>query len=116
MLWRVGFVSLLIGGATIASFEYSLGGHGLQAARTMAVNTLVIAQAWYLFNSRFLTASSLSPARLFSTRRRRSVLVLALLQLGCSPPLHEHLVRHHPASRSNTGCPTARDRRAGLSP
>ena len=84
MLWRVGFVSLLIGGATIASFEYSLGqGMELQAARTMAVNTLVIAQAWYLFNSRFLTASSLAPARLFTNPAAQvSVLTLTLLQLG----------------------------------
>ena len=84
MLWRVGFVSLLIGGATIASFEYSLyTGMELQAARTMAVNTLVIAQAWYLFNSRFLTASSLAPARLFTNPAAQiSVLILALLQLG----------------------------------
>ena len=84
MLWRVGFVSLLIGGATIASFEYSLAqGMELQAARTMAVNTLVIAQAWYLFNSRFLTASSLAPARLFTNPAAQiSVLILTLLQLG----------------------------------
>jgi len=84
MLWRVGFVSLLIGGATIVSFEYSLlQGMELQAARTMAVNTLVVAQAWYLFNSRFLTASSLSPARLFTNPAAQvSVLILALLQLG----------------------------------
>ena len=84
MLWRVGFVSLLIGGATIVSFEYSLlQGMELQAARTMAVNTLVVAQAWYLFNSRFLTASSLAPARLFTNPAAQvSVLILALLQLG----------------------------------
>ena len=84
MLWRVGFVSLLIGGATIASFEYSLAqGMELQAARTMAVNTLVIAQAWYLFNSRFLTASSLAPERLFTNPAAQiSVLILTLLQHG----------------------------------
>ena len=84
MLWRVGFVSLLIGGATIVSFEYSLlQGMELQAARTMAVNTLVVAQAWYLFNSRFLSASSLSPARLFTNPAAQvSVLILTLLQLG----------------------------------
>jgi magnesium-transporting ATPase (P-type) len=84
MLWRVGFVSLLIGGATIASFEYSLySGMELPAARTIAVNTLVIAQAWYLFNSRFLTASSLAPARLFTNPAAQiSVLILTLLQLG----------------------------------
>ncbi|MDX9884295.1 cation-transporting P-type ATPase [Thauera sp.] len=84
MLGRVGFVSLLIGGATIGSFEYSLhAGMELAAARTMAVNTLVIAQAWYLFNSRFLTASSLAPARMFTNPAAQiSVAILILLQLG----------------------------------
>ena len=84
MLWRVGFVSLLIGGATIASFEYSLlQGMELGTARTMAVNTLVVAQAWYLFNSRFLTASSLALSRMFTNPGAIvSVGLLGLLQLG----------------------------------
>ncbi len=84
MLARVAFVSLLIGGATMLSFEYSLhAGMDLQAARTLAVNTLVLAQAGYLFNSRFLTASSLAPTRLFTNpAAQASVAILALLQLG----------------------------------
>ena len=84
MLMRVGFVSLLIGGATIASFEYSLlQGMELGTARTMAVNTLVVAQAWYLFNSRFLTASSLALSRMFTNPGAIvSVGLLGLLQLG----------------------------------
>jgi len=84
MLMRVAFVSLLIGGATILSFEYSLiQGMELHAARTMAVNTLVVAQAWYLFNSRFLTASSLAPSRMFTNPGAIvSVGLLGVLQLG----------------------------------
>ena len=84
MLMRVGFVSLLIGGATIAWFEYSLlQGMELKTARTIAVNTLVVAQAWYLFNSRFLTASSLAPSRMFTNPGALvSVALLGLLQLG----------------------------------
>ena len=84
MLLRVGFVSLLIGGATILSFEYSLAqGMELHAARTMAVNTLVVAQAWYLFNSRFINASSLALSRMFTNPGAIvSVGLLGVLQLG----------------------------------
>lgn len=84
MLMRVAFVSLLIGGATILSFEYSLlQGMELNAARTMAVNTLVVAQAWYLFNSRFINASSLALERMFTNPGAIvSVGLLGLLQLG----------------------------------
>ena len=84
MLWRVAIVSILIGGATIAMFEVELMlDMDLGVARTMAVNTLVIAQAFYLFNSRFLVASSLRAELLFTNRAALlAVGVLVLLQLG----------------------------------
>jgi hypothetical protein len=46
-LWRIGFVSVLIGGATIAVFliEKRLG-MPVELARTLAVNTLVCGQAF----------------------------------------------------------------------
>lgn len=82
-LWRIGFVSLLIGGATIAVFliEKRLEAT-VELARTLAVNTLVCGQAFYLFNCRFLRESSLSMRGLFSNRIVwLAVGVLALLQL-----------------------------------
>ena len=82
-LWRIGFVSVLIAGATIAVFlvEKQLG-RPVELARTMAVNTLVCSQIFYLFNSRFLLASSLSLARLFTNRVVWiAVGALAVLQL-----------------------------------
>jgi len=84
MLWRVAIVSLLIGGATMAMFEIELAlGMELKVARTMAVNTLVIAQAFYLFNSRFLTESSLRIKLLFTNHAAIiAVAVLMVLQLG----------------------------------
>jgi calcium-translocating P-type ATPase len=84
MLLRLIIVSVLIGAATIALFEYELKqGVELDVARTMAVSTLVIAQMFYLFNARFLTASSLRVALLFSNRvALMAVGVLALLHLG----------------------------------
>jgi magnesium-transporting ATPase (P-type) len=83
-LLRLALVSLLIGGATIAMFEAELAlGVPLDQARTIAVNTLVIAQAFYLFNARFLTASSLRLDLMFTNRTVWiAVGVLLLLQLG----------------------------------
>lgn len=81
---RLAIVSLLIGGATIAMFEVELAlGMPLDLARTMAVNTLVVAQAFYLFNARFLTTSSLRLDLLFTNRAVwLAVGVLFLLQLA----------------------------------
>jgi magnesium-transporting ATPase (P-type) len=83
-LWRIGFVSALIGGATIAVFliERRLGGP-LEQVRTMAVNTLVFGQMFYLFNSRFFRESSVRPGLLFTNRAAwLAVGALLVLQLG----------------------------------
>ncbi|MCD8515629.1 MAG: cation-transporting P-type ATPase [Burkholderiaceae bacterium] len=67
MLWRVALVSLLIGGATMVTFELELWlGEDLGQSRTAAVTTLVVAQAFFLFNSRFLVASALDRAHWFT--------------------------------------------------
>lgn len=66
-LWRIGLVSVLIGGATIAMFQIELRmDMPMDIARTMAVNTLVLAQAFYLVNSRFLSDSSLRLQLMFT--------------------------------------------------
>jgi magnesium-transporting ATPase (P-type) len=58
------------------------GTRSLELARTLAVNALVCAQVFYLFNSRFLRESSLSFSRLFINRAVWiAVGVLAMLQL-----------------------------------
>jgi magnesium-transporting ATPase (P-type) len=83
-LWRIGFVSILIGGATIAVFliERRLD-MPLELARTVAVNTLVFGQMFYLFNSRFLRESSLRTELLFTNRAAwLAVGVLLVLQMG----------------------------------
>ncbi len=82
-LWRIAFVSSLIGLATIAVFivERSLGME-LAMARTLAVNTLVFGQIFYLFNSRFLYQSSLTLQRLLANRVAWLMVgVLIVLQL-----------------------------------
>lgn len=83
-LWRIGFVSLLIGGATIVVFLIEKqNGPSLELARTLAVNTLVFSQVFYLFNSRFLKQSSLKPNLILTNPAVWIVvLILVLLQLG----------------------------------
>jgi magnesium-transporting ATPase (P-type) len=83
-LWRIAFVSVLVGGATIAVFlvEKRLG-LPLDLARTLAVNTLVCGQAFYLFNSRYLRESSLPPKRLVANPAAWIAIgALAVLQLA----------------------------------
>jgi magnesium-transporting ATPase (P-type) len=77
-------VSLLIGGATIAVFliEKRMG-MPLDLARTVAVNTLVAGEIFYLFNSRLLGASSLRLDYLFTNHAAwLSIAVLTALQIG----------------------------------
>jgi magnesium-transporting ATPase (P-type) len=82
-LGRIAFVSLLIGGVTIAVFLYEEHrGYSIAMAQTMAVNTLVFGQVFYLFNSRFLRESSLQLNLLFTNRVVWIAIgVLAVLQL-----------------------------------
>jgi magnesium-transporting ATPase (P-type) len=66
-LWRIAFVSVLIGGATITVFRFEEHrGYSIEMAQTMAVNTLVLGQVFYLFNSRFMRESSLRLDLLFT--------------------------------------------------
>lgn len=67
LIWRIVFVSLLIGGASIGVFLSQLSaGREIDLARTVAVNTLVFGQIGYLFNARFLRCSSLRFRYLFT--------------------------------------------------
>ena len=57
-MWRVLFVSLLIGGITFLIFKY-VQSMEISEARTIAVNTLVAGQLFYLFNCRKIGSPSL---------------------------------------------------------
>src|SRR5215472_8560020 len=81
--WRIALVSVLIGGATLTVFRFEEHrGYPVEMAQTMAVNTLVLGQVFYLFNSRFIRESSLRPGLLFTNRVVWiSIGVLIVLQL-----------------------------------
>ncbi|MBW9208531.1 HAD-IC family P-type ATPase [Mumia sp. zg.B21] len=59
--WRIAVVSVLIGGAALLVFTTTYdAGLSLDEARTAAVTMLALGQLAYLFNSRYLDASSLT--------------------------------------------------------
>jgi len=59
LMWRILFVSILMVVGTLGFFmwEQSLGA-SIDAARTAAVNTLVVCEIFYLINCRFLLSSA----------------------------------------------------------
>ncbi len=82
LVWRVLVVTSLIVLTAVSLFvwEYHHEGETLEAARTLAINVLVMGELVYLFNSRFLLASALSMRGLFGNR-------YALLAVGVLVPL-----------------------------
>ena len=69
VLWRVIFVSLLFSAGIFGMFALvQARGASLEEARTVAVNTLVVMEIFYLFSVRFLTATSLSLKAALGTR------------------------------------------------
>ncbi|TVQ38073.1 MAG: HAD family hydrolase [Geminicoccaceae bacterium] len=84
MLWRIAFVGLIIwaftGGGFVLFYEY-VGGTA-EHARTVAVNTLVTCQIFYLINARFMTAAAYNADGFFGSRPALIAIVLcALFQL-----------------------------------
>jgi magnesium-transporting ATPase (P-type) len=68
-VWRVLLVSVLMAGAGIGLFLWELQqGTGLDSARTMALNAVVMCEVFYLINSRRIFASVLSFKGLFGSR------------------------------------------------
>jgi len=70
LLWRIFFVSLLLVAGTFGHYLLveSRPGATTELARTAAINTLVIGQLFYLFNSRYIMAPSWSWRGVFGSR------------------------------------------------
>jgi magnesium-transporting ATPase (P-type) len=84
MLWRIGFVTLLLVTTSFGMFLWEVErGMELEFARTAAVNTLVMGQIFYLFNCRRLTGSVLSKEGLFGNGiALKAIAILVVLQLA----------------------------------
>ena len=66
LLWRIAFVSILAVGGTFGLFLWEQGqGASPETARTIAVNMLVVFEAYYILNARFFYGSVLSREGLF---------------------------------------------------
>lgn len=81
-LWRIAFVSLLIGGITLGLYYYLKdAGYELEQARTIAINILVAGQVFYLFNCRYLHESGFNRGFFDNKAALIAVGALILLQL-----------------------------------
>jgi len=90
-LWRIAYVSLILTTGTFGLFLLEQHqGASIEQARTVAVNTLVMFEIFYLFNSRYITAPVLNREGLFGNRYvLYAVAVLLLFQLAFTylPPM-----------------------------
>ncbi len=81
-IWRIAFVSLLIGGISLAVFWFHYtGGQNIDLSRTLAVNMLVSGQLFYLFNCRKILGPSISSGFFDNKYAFLAAGVLVLFQL-----------------------------------
>ena len=79
-IWRIAFVSLILMSGTFALFLWSLSTYDSVAyARTVAVNTLVMFEIFYLFNSRSIYATAFTRDALLQNRFALPAVGLLLL-------------------------------------
>lgn len=61
LLLRIGFVSVILTATTLGIYTWAISNDlALPLARSLAVNMLVYGEIFYLFNSRYMTKSSLN--------------------------------------------------------
>ncbi|MEA3522779.1 MAG: cation-transporting P-type ATPase [Campylobacterota bacterium] len=84
LIWRVAFVSIILMGGTFGLFIWEIEqGMSIEYARTVAVNTLVMFEIFYLFNSRYISDSVLNFNGLFGNRYvLMAIGILMVFQLG----------------------------------
>ena len=79
-IWRILFVSVILVAGTFGLFLWELDqGGDIEQARTVAVNTLVLFEIFYLLNSRYLTASVLNREGITGNRYALAAAALLLL-------------------------------------
>ncbi len=84
LLWRIVFVALILLSGTIGLFLWEMQqGASIAHARTVAVNTLVMFEIFYLFSSRYIIAPVLNRAGLTGNPYvLLAIVVLIILQLA----------------------------------
>jgi magnesium-transporting ATPase (P-type) len=90
-LWRIGLVSGVMCAGTFGMFLWMRGqGATEEIARTVAVNTIVMFEVFYLFNTRFILAPVLTLEGLFGSRSVLLAIALVVtfqLLFTYSPPV-----------------------------
>jgi magnesium-transporting ATPase (P-type) len=80
LVWRILFVASILVAGTFGLFVWEREqGTDIDTARTIAVNTLVLFEVFYLFNTRYITAPVLSREGLFGNRYVLLAIGLVLL-------------------------------------
>ena len=84
LIWRVAYVSIILMGGTFGLFLWEMEqGVSIEHARTVAVNTLIMFEIFYLFNSRYITDSILNWEGLTGNRYVLiAIAILIVLQIG----------------------------------
>jgi len=84
LVWRVAFVSVILMSGTFGLFLWDMAqGASIEHARTVAVNTLVMFEIFYLFNSRYITTCVFNRAGLTGNRYVLIAIgILIIFQLG----------------------------------
>jgi calcium-translocating P-type ATPase len=84
LLWRIAFVATILTVGTIGLFKWVREqGMSIEEARTVAVNTLVMFEIFYLFNARYMTASVLNWKGLVGNRYvLYAIGILLIFQIG----------------------------------
>jgi len=80
LIWRILFVSFILVFGTFGVFVWDTSkGVAIEEARTVAVNTLVMFEVFYLINTRYLKRSVLSFEGIFGNRYALSAIALVLV-------------------------------------
>ncbi|MBE9559555.1 MAG: cation-transporting P-type ATPase, partial [Proteobacteria bacterium] len=84
LVWRIAFVSIILMSGTFGHFLWEIErGMSIEHARTVAVNTLVMFEIFYLFNSRYIDASIFNWSGFTGNRYVLiAIAVLVFFQLG----------------------------------
>jgi len=84
LIWRIIFVSIILMAGTFGLFLWEIQqGMDIEHARTVAVNTLVMFEIFYLFNARYISAPVLNWNGLTGNRYVLiAIALLIILQLG----------------------------------
>ncbi len=96
LVWRVLFVSTILLAGVFGLFLWERGqGTPIDEARTIAVNTLVLFEVFYLFNTRYITASTFNLEGLLGNRYVLWAVGLVLLfqMLFTYTPPMQHLFK-----------------------